>query len=273
MEKVFQSFCPICGTHCAINVTVKEGKAVDVKGAGEMGYTVSTCSMRKGEGHILGVLNAPDRLKYPLKRKGARGSGKWERIGWDEALDTVSGIFMDIREKYGPEYLAILLGEPKGMEFHFAQRFGTVYGTPNVFTPGCYCGWQTGMASWMTFGPSFIWARPDSKPKVIFIWGSNPAHVGGSMIGLNRNDIARALTDGSKIVVVDPRNIEVWPEKGMHASSADYWLKLRPNSDGILAMGMMKVSIRAVPGCWKDHFPTLKATSPSPNEKNAASGM
>ena len=54
---------------------------------------------------------------------------------------------MDIREKYGPEYFAILLGEPKGMEFHFAQRFGTVYGTPNVFTPGCYCGWQTGMAS------------------------------------------------------------------------------------------------------------------------------
>ena len=243
MIENFQSFCPICGTHCAIDVTVKDGKGVDVKGAGEFGYAVSTCSMRKGEGHILGVLNAPDRLKYPLKRKGARGEGKWQRISWDEALDTVSGIFMDIREKYGPEYLAILLGEPKGMEFHFAQRFGTVYGTPNVFTPGCYCGWQTGMASWMTFGPSFIWARPASKLKVIFIWGSNPAHVGGSMIGLNRNDIARAITEGCKLVVVDPRNIEVWPEKGMHASDADHWLKLRPNSDGILAMGMMKVII------------------------------
>jgi anaerobic selenocysteine-containing dehydrogenase len=178
MEEQVYSFARFAALIVLLAVTVKDGKAVDVKGAGEMGFKVSTCSIRKGEGHILGVLNAPDRLKYPLKRKGARGEGKWKRITWDEALGTITKTIMDIREKYGPEYFAILLGEPKGMEFHFAQRFGTAYGTPNVFTPGCYCGWQTGMASQMTFGPVFLWARPESKPKIIMIWGSNPAHVG-----------------------------------------------------------------------------------------------
>jgi thiosulfate reductase/polysulfide reductase chain A len=242
MEEIL-SFCPICGSHCALDVTVKDGKAVDVKGAGESGFQVTTCSIRKGEGHILGILNAPDRLKYPLKRKGARGEGKWERITWDEALETMARTIMDIREKYGPEYFSILLGEPKGMEFHFAQRFGTAYGTPNVFTPGCYCGWQTGMATAMTFGPVFLWARPESKPKIIILWGSNSAHVGGTMIGLTRNDIIRSVAEGCKLVIVDPRNIEIWPEKGMRASDADHWLKVRPNSDGILAMGMIKVII------------------------------
>jgi anaerobic selenocysteine-containing dehydrogenase len=237
MIKEEYTFCPVCGAHCALVVTVKDGKAVDVKGAGEMGFPVSVCSIRKGKGHILGVLNAPDRLKYPMKRKGARGEGKWQRITWDQAIGEISETFMDIREKYGPEYLAILLGEPKGMEFHFGQRFGTAYGTPNVFTPGCYCGWQTGQATQLTYGPLFLWARPESKPKVVILWGSNVCHIGGSMIGLNRNDVAQAVASGCKMVVVDPRNIEIWPEKGMRASDCDYWLRLRPNSDGVLAMG------------------------------------
>ena len=59
MEEQIYSFCPICGTHCSLVVTVKDGKAVDVKGAGEMGFQVTTCSIRKGEGHILGDTQCP----------------------------------------------------------------------------------------------------------------------------------------------------------------------------------------------------------------------
>jgi anaerobic selenocysteine-containing dehydrogenase len=90
--------------------------------------------MKKGS-FVIEILNHPDRLKYPQKRVGAKGEGKWERISWDEALDTIAAKFKEIKEKYGPEYVAFGLGEPKGMEFAFAQRFATAFGTPNVATP------------------------------------------------------------------------------------------------------------------------------------------
>jgi anaerobic selenocysteine-containing dehydrogenase len=90
--------------------------------------------MKKGS-YVIEILNHPDRLKYPQKRIGPKGEGKWERISWDEALDTIAGKFKKAKEKYGPESVAFGLGEPKGMEFAFAQRFATAFGTPNVATP------------------------------------------------------------------------------------------------------------------------------------------
>jgi len=77
-------------------------------------------------------------LKYPQKRVGARGEGKWERISWEEALDTIAVKLKETKEKYGPESVAMCLGEPKGMEYAFGQRFASCFGTPNVATPGNY---------------------------------------------------------------------------------------------------------------------------------------
>jgi anaerobic selenocysteine-containing dehydrogenase len=236
------TFCPICVNHCALKVKIEDGKVVDVSGAGETGFPVNICSLRKGALHIQGVLNNPDRLKYPLKREGERGEGKWKRLSWDEALDIIARKLLEVKEKYGPERVAILLNEPKGMEYAFWQRFATAFGTPNVATPACYCGVPTGNALRFTFGTPNIAARM-VDPKVIVVWGANIAHTGGSFIGIKRSDFNKAILAGCKIVVIDPRNIELWPEKGMFASDADYWLRPRPNSDGILAMGMIKVII------------------------------
>jgi anaerobic selenocysteine-containing dehydrogenase len=72
------------------------------------------------------------------KRTGAKGEGKWQRISWDEALDTIAEKLMELKGKYGPETLAMCLGEPKGMEYAFGQRFASCFGTPNVITPGHY---------------------------------------------------------------------------------------------------------------------------------------
>jgi anaerobic selenocysteine-containing dehydrogenase len=221
-------------------VTVEDGKVVEVVGAGETGFPVNICSLHKGAAHVMGIINAPDRLKYPLKRVGKRGQGKWERISWGEALDIIATQIMEIRDKYGPERVAIVLNEPKGMEFAFWQRFATAFGTPNVITPGCYCGVQTGLAFRLTFGTDSIRPQMES-PAVVVIWGADIAHTGGTFLGVMRNDLNKALVKGCKLVVIDPRNLEVWPEKSMFASDADYWLKPRPNSDGLLAMGMIKV--------------------------------
>ena len=75
-----------------------------------------------------------------LQRIGDRGEGKWERISWDEALDTIAAKFKAIKDKYGPEAVAFGLGEPKGMEFAYAQRFASAFGTPSVVTPAWFCG-------------------------------------------------------------------------------------------------------------------------------------
>lgn len=72
------------------------------------------------------------------EKSWTKGEGKWERISWDEALDTIAEKFGEYKRSFGPESVALCLGEPKGLEFAFAQRFASVFGTPNVATPGAY---------------------------------------------------------------------------------------------------------------------------------------
>jgi anaerobic selenocysteine-containing dehydrogenase len=118
-------------------MTVEDGKIVAIEAEWESGLYTEFCPPSKTL-QIMEVCSHPDRLKYPQKRVGARGEGKWQRISWDEALDTIAGKFKELKEKYGPESLAMCLGEPKGMEYAFGQRFASYFGTPNVSTPGNY---------------------------------------------------------------------------------------------------------------------------------------
>ncbi len=134
-QEVF-TFCHICAGHCSVKAIVQDGKVVDMEPDMESGLSSEQCPLKKGRHTIPEVFRHKDRLLYPQKRIGARGEGKWQRITWDEALDTIAGKFKELKEKFGPESVAFGLGEPKGMEFAFAQRFATAFGTPNVVTPG-----------------------------------------------------------------------------------------------------------------------------------------
>ena len=134
----YLTFCHICCGHCAVKVTVAGGIVVDMAPDPESGLPNEMCVVKKGRLSIPEIHTHPDRLKYPLKRVGERGEGKWERVSWDEALDTIAGKLNDIKEKYGPERLIVGLGEPKGLEFAFGERFATAFGTPNVVTPGWF---------------------------------------------------------------------------------------------------------------------------------------
>lgn len=231
-QQEFFTFCHVCPGHCAVKATLEDGKVVDIAPDRESGLPNELCPVKKGRLSIPEVLNHPDRLKYPQKRIGARGEGKWERISWDEALDTIAGKLAEVREKYGPESVAFGLGEPKGLEFAFAQRFATVFGTPNVVTPGWCCGIPSGMASTLTYGWNCV---PDEEhpPRLIVLWAINNNHTSG---GIRRETFERAMSSGAKLIVVDPRKIDV-------ASIADLWVRLRPGSDGALAIGLLKVII------------------------------
>ena len=231
-QQEFFTFCHVCPGHCSVKAIVEDGKVVDIIPDKESGLPNELCPVKKGRFLIPEVLHHPDRLKYPQKRVGARGEGKWERISWDEALDTIARKLLTLKETYGPESIAFGLGEPKGLEFAFAQRLASALGTPNVVTPGWCCGIPSGMASTLTFGWNCV---PDEEhpPRLMVLWAINNNHTSG---GMRRETFERAMDSGAKLIVVDPRKIDV-------ASIADLWIRLRPGSDGALAMGLLKVIV------------------------------
>ena len=128
------TFCHLCSGRCSRKATIENGKVVDWDRDLESGLPTEWCPVKKGAS-VVEILNHPDRLKYPQKRVGKKGGGEWKRISWDEALDTIAEKFRKIKEELGPESVAFGLGEVKGMEFAFVQRFASVFGTPNLVTP------------------------------------------------------------------------------------------------------------------------------------------
>ncbi len=133
----YLTFCHICPAHCSRNIRVYNDNIVQVGKENQSGLPNEWCASARGK-TIKDVCSHPQRLRHPVKRAGKKGEGKWERISWDEALDTIADKLLDFKKIYGPESIAFFLGEPKGMEFAFAQRLASVLGTPNVATPGNY---------------------------------------------------------------------------------------------------------------------------------------
>jgi len=229
-------FCFLCTNHCALIATVEDGKLVKARPDTRGGLPCDICPDAKGPLTIPGAFNDPERLQYPLKRAGEKGENRWTRISWDEALDTIAAKLIQYRDKFGPESIAMILGEPKGMEFAFGQRFGTYLKTPNVITPGNYCGVQVGTADTFTFGTMLVQSDQEGDTRCVMIWGANPLNTGGSFRGMRPRRLNEALKQGCKLIMVEPGKTE-------YCSKAHYWLRLKPGSDGALAMGLIKVII------------------------------
>ncbi|MFC1913224.1 molybdopterin-dependent oxidoreductase [Chloroflexota bacterium] len=228
------TFCPLCSGHCSAKATVEDGNIVDWQPDIERGFPCLPCPPFKGRANME-IAKHAERLKYPLKRIGAKGEGKWERISWDEALDTTANKLNELKEKYDPECVALGLGEPKGLEFAFAQRFASAFGTPNVVTPSHLCGATFQASSAVTFGAKYPAQLHDTDhiPRLHIIWGANIIQTHGPQL---REWLRDSLLKGSKLVVIDPKRIDI-------ARRADLWIKPRPGSDGALIMGILKVTI------------------------------
>ncbi len=97
------TFCHLCPAHCSMLAIVQDGKVVDLEPEMESGLYAEQCAVNKGRFTIPEVLGHKDRLLYPRKRVGARGEGQWERISWDEALDTIASKFNQLKERFGAE--------------------------------------------------------------------------------------------------------------------------------------------------------------------------
>ncbi|MBW2412286.1 MAG: molybdopterin-dependent oxidoreductase [Deltaproteobacteria bacterium] len=229
-DTVVKSHCRMCHGGCGVLVYVKEGKVAKIAGDPECPINHGTlCS--KGIASTQ-LLYHPDRLTHPVRRVGGKGSGKWQRISWDEALDAIAERILHYKSENGAE--SIVMGYGTGRENEAViYRFANLLGTPNVLTAGHFCYGPRIATSIVTCGTNPI-VDYENHPQCIMVWGnnlviSNPDCYKGELFSVS-------LNKGARLIVIDPRLTRM-------AARADVWLQLRPGSDTALALGMLNVIV------------------------------
>ena len=176
-------------------------------------------------------LNHPMRLKHPLRRVGARGEGRWERIGWEEALDEIARKLNEVKSTYGPEAVAFMRGAAKGYQDVYTARFANAFGSPNISAMSQLCYVCRANASMLTHG-AILFPDYEFPPALVLVWGKNTHNT--AIAEWKRT--ADAVDRGSKLIVIDP-----WQSEP--AKRADIWVKPRPCTDLALALGMLNVVV------------------------------
>lgn len=230
-EAVKEGICYMCTMRCPIKVHVRQGRATKIDMANES--AAAFCPRWKAQ---LDFVYHPDRLKYPLKRAGERGSDSFVRISWDEALDTTANRLEKIKAEYGAESVVFWVAYTKEPRPYF-HRLTHAFGSPNYCTESSNCFSATWLAAVLTYGKDYGWLYAqgntiDPASKCKLIWGSS---VENSLPHLWKAHL-EARQKGLKLIVVDPRRTNI-------ASMADIHLQLRPGTDGALALGLMNVII------------------------------
>jgi anaerobic selenocysteine-containing dehydrogenase len=228
MEEVkkIKTHCRNCHGACGVIAHVKGGKVVKVEG--DPDSPISRGTMCTKGLAVTQLAYHPDRIIHPMKKV----NGKWEKITWDEALETVSSKFQAVIDEYGPEYIVVGQGTGRDYESHL-YRFANLLGTPNVLTAGHMCYVSRVSTSLITCGNLPV-VDYESEPKCIVMWGCNPMWTNPDEY--KGENFYRAFKKGAKLISIDPR-------KSLYAGKADLWLQLRPGTDGALAFGFHRVII------------------------------
>jgi anaerobic selenocysteine-containing dehydrogenase len=237
---------------CGILAHVEDGRIKKIEGDPD-------CPLNRGTICAKGLaqierLNHPDRLTYPMKKMGNRGEGKWARISWDEALETIAKKINKTIEREGPQAISFAQGTPKGLELFLLIRLANLLRIPNISTPGNICHMPRETASTLTCG-FFPVPDYDHPPSCVLVWGSNLFQTNEE--GILGSQLKRALDHGAKLIVIDPRKTTV-------ASRADLWIQPRPGTDLMLALGMLRVIIdeelfdKGFVENWTKGFPELR---------------
>ncbi|MFC2013478.1 molybdopterin-dependent oxidoreductase [Chloroflexota bacterium] len=233
--KVKKTVCMQCHDHCKVAVHVRDGQLIEVREdeghprSAVLKPTVRACPRARAAAEWF---YHPDRLRYPLKKAGERGEGKWQEVSWEQALDEIAQKLAEIKGKYGAEAIATSSGTYRTHD-EYKGRFMSLLGSPNYIGQGHICWGVNNMVSSALTGMSCngITPRPGIT-KCMFLIGTNPrqAERGSWHVILNTKK------SGAKLIVADPRQTEP-------AQWADIWLQLRPGTDCALLMGMINAII------------------------------
>lgn len=238
-----RAICGICPAGCWVKVSFDEtGKMSEVR-PDDTSPLGMICTL--GE-HSADIVYSEHRLKYPMKRKGSKGTYDFERISWDEAYDTIVENLNRIKKESGPEATAIYTGrgsfelamcdvyQPKGVAVSSASSILFPFGSPNTMGVGALCYVSFAMiAPHVTMGGMLINMFSDiENAELIVVWGANPATDSPP---LDYERILTARERGAEVVVIDPRRT-----KTAKATEAE-WIAVRPGTDGALALGLCNV--------------------------------
>ena len=224
-DEVRKTTCYMCACRCGINVHLKSGKVSYIEGNRDHPINKGVLCA-KGASGIMQV-TAPSRLRAPLRRVGPRGSGAFEEISWDEALQTAVDWLKPLRDT-APEKLAFFTGRDQSQSFTgwWAQAFGT----PNYAAHGGFCSVNMAAAGIYTIGGAFWeFGAPDwERTKLFVMFGvaedhdSNPIKIG----------LGKLKARGARVIGVNPIRT------GYNAI-ADDWLGITPGTDGLLILSLI----------------------------------
>ena len=228
MTEIRRSYCGLCHPRCGLLLEIENGRIIGVKGDPE--HPISRGRICPRGALMPDHVHHPGRINYPIKRQGERGSGKWQRLGWEEALDEVTEKLESLREKHGAETLAFTHGTKR--TYHWDERrFFNLFGSPNVCGANNICMCPSQAVEYATYG-GFTWGDV-MHTRCVVLWGHGPSQ--SDPIGLYPM-ILRAKRNGAKLIVVDPRRID-------EAEKADIWLPIRPGTDVALILGWIRIII------------------------------
>ena len=229
-------YCPQCISRCGCISVVEDEVLVRVEPDQAHPTGNSLCIKAKAAPQLV---NSAERVLYPMRRTRPKGDPDpgWQRIGWDEALDYAANNMRAAAQRHGPESVAFSVTTPSGTaiadSIGWIFRLINAFGSPNAVWTSHVCNWHKDFASAFTIGADI--GMPDYEHTgCIVYWGFNPAVCWPAQA----NEATRAVKRGAKLVVVDPRRAGL-------AGRADQWLRLRPGTDGALALGIAGAMIAA----------------------------
>ena len=248
-EKVVWGACSVnCGSRCALRLHVKDNEVTwvetDNTGSDEYGnHQVRACLRGRS---IRRRINHPDRLNYPMKRVGKRGEGKFERISWDEALDTIASSLKKTVEQYGNEavYIQYSSGIVGGNMTRSSPSASAVKRLMNCYGGslnqyGSYSTAQISCAMPYTYGSNDGNSTTDiENSKLVVMFGNNPAETRMSGGGITYLLEKAREKSNAKMIVIDPRYTDT------AAGREDEWLPIRPGTDAALVAGIAWVGRR-----------------------------
>src|SRR5437870_3298586 len=231
---VVRGACPHdCPDTCALLVTVENGRAIKVEGAPDHPTTRGTLCTKVAR--YLDRTYAAERVLHPLRRAGPKGSGRFERIGWDEALDTIAARFKEIAASPdGPQaILPYSYAGTMGLLQYCSmdRRFFHKLGASLLDRTICSSAGKAGYGA--TVGASIgTDLEQFENARLIVIWGSNP--IVSNLHLWSR--VQEAKRRGAKLIAIDPY-------RSLTAEKCHQHLALLPGTDAALALGMMHVLI------------------------------
>src|SRR3984893_17478193 len=240
--RLVRGYCGLCIARCGTVATVTDGRFTRLDPDPTHPTGAAICAKGRAAPELV---YHKDRLTRPLRRTRPKGDADpgWEEISWDAALDQTAAAMRRIAEQHGPEAVAFSQSSPSTTAIAdsagFVRRLMNAFGTPNMVSHLELCGWGRGFATRYVFGVGSVatgsggGAMADIGASGCFIlWGYNPSFTRIT----HATATVESLKRGMKLIVIDPRNVGL-------ANKADVWLRVRPGTDGALALGLANIMI------------------------------